>query len=61
MSDHGIIDRHPHNVTIRFERRIDAGITETWRWLTEPDRPRAVAGTDHHRPAGGRRRGASFR
>ena len=39
MSDHGnIIDRHPHNVTIRFERRIDAGITETWRWLTEPDR-----------------------
>ena len=39
MSDHGsIIDHHPHNVTIRFERRIDAGITETWRWLTEPDR-----------------------
>jgi uncharacterized protein YndB with AHSA1/START domain len=39
MSDHGnIIDRDPHNVTIRFERRVDAGITETWRWLTEPDR-----------------------
>jgi uncharacterized protein YndB with AHSA1/START domain len=39
MSDHGdIIDRHPQDVTIRFERRVGADITETWRWLTEPER-----------------------
>jgi uncharacterized protein YndB with AHSA1/START domain len=40
MSDHhgNIVDRDPHNVTIRFERRVEAGIDETWRWLTEPDR-----------------------